>query len=157
MQFCFFGATLSTWKNMWKVCVQQLYLCPTYFEVIIKAKVLLVQTIAPIQVLHLKPLRLAQSFNYVIVPKFHQNRLFKSKELLTTTIDIDMMVDNYKLQDWSNVYQPNLWLTSYFTCMPKSIPNEFFSMCCHCFRLPLYEFFKIHLQLGHILLLLCFG
>ncbi len=80
-------------------CVQQLYLCPTYFEVIIKAKVLLVQAIAPIQVLHLKPLRLVQSFNYVIVPKFHQKKLFKSKELLTTTIDIDMMVDSYKLQD----------------------------------------------------------
>jgi hypothetical protein len=48
---------------------QQLYLCPTYFEVIIKTRVPLVQAIAPIQVLQLKPLGLAQSFNSVIVPK----------------------------------------------------------------------------------------
>jgi hypothetical protein len=71
--------------------VQQLYLCPTYFEVIIKAKVPLVQAIAPIQVLHLKLLGLVQTFNSAIVLKVqsHQKKLCKSKELLTTTIDID--------------------------------------------------------------------
>ncbi len=92
-------------------CAQQLYLCPTYFEVILKARIPPIQATTPIQVLHLKPLGLVQSFNSAIVLKvqFHQKKLFRSKKLLTTTIDIDMMVDSYKLQDWGNVSQPNLW------------------------------------------------
>jgi hypothetical protein len=40
--------------------------------------------------------------------------------------------------------------------MSKYNPNEFFSKCCHYFKLPFYEFFKIHVQLGHILLLCVF-
>ncbi len=56
-------------------CVDAIYLCPTCFEVITNAKVLLVPLVPrPTKVSQLKPTSLAQVFNFCIVPQMECNQ-----------------------------------------------------------------------------------